>query len=130
MSSIANGVAQTILQQLGGRQFMAMTGAKGFVGSDAVLLFSIPKTERGINKVRVTLTPMDMYRVEFLRVNFKKATADVVEEHDGVYCDQLQTIFTAATGLRTQLHGARRPTYTGGDVCGCGRVAPCAFCIS
>lgn len=95
-------VANTILEQLGGRRFAAMVGAKNFVGSADALSFRLPSNfaKDGINAVRVTLTPADLYNVEFSRVRGTKITS--VAKDEGVYCDELQAIFLAATGLHTR----------------------------
>jgi hypothetical protein len=92
-------VPSTILSQLGGNKFIAMTGAKNFVGSETDLTFSVPA--KGINKIRIALDPSDTYTVEafYIRgVNFtKKASVS------DVYCDVLQGVFTKMTGLYTKL---------------------------
>lgn len=100
-------VAHTILQQLGGRRFVMMTGAKNFVGGNDTLTFMLPGTAHFVkNKaryVRISLTPADLYRVEFLRK--KRGTLDLVtiSEHDQVYAEDLQPLFTRETGLDTHL---------------------------
>ena len=96
-------VANTILQQLGGGRFIAMTGAKNFVGSDDSLQFALPggTFSNGINRVRVTLTPADDYRVTAMRVRGTKFA--VVDSSEGIYCDNLRDVFERMTGLRTSL---------------------------
>lgn len=95
-------VAKTILEQLGGRQFILMTGAKDFVWSEDTLMFRLPgPTMNGINKVVVRLTPMDVYHVTFGKV--RGADWEVVAEHEGVYCDMLVELFERETGLYTTL---------------------------
>lgn len=95
-------VANTILQQLGGQRFIAMTGARAFVGGDDFLSFSLPaKGLDGGNKVRVTLTPMDVYTVETFYVRGTKFQACSTEED--VYCDTLRAVFERLTGLRSSL---------------------------
>jgi len=95
-------VAKEILNQLGGNKFIAMTGAKNLVGGENCLQFSIGRgAKRGINKVRVELTSMDDYAVTFWKitgVDFKK-----VDEANGVFCDNLASIFTEKTGFETRL---------------------------
>lgn len=94
-------VAQTILAQLGGSRFTAMTGAKDFVGSDVALNFRFPKAKDGINRARVVLNPGDTYDVVFYRQRGTKlAMTDCI---CGVYADQLQETFTRYTGLDTHL---------------------------
>jgi hypothetical protein len=97
-------VAQTILSQLGGNRFTAMTGAKNFAGDDNSLTFRLPSNgfcKDSINCVKITLTPMDVYTMEFMRVRGVKVKK--VSTFDMVYCDQLQSIFSHATGLLTRL---------------------------
>jgi hypothetical protein len=98
-------VAQTILDQLGGRRFTVMTGARKFVGGDDYLTFRLPGAggycKDSINCVRITLTPMDDYTMEFMRIRGTKVKE--VRTAGGVYCNQLQTVFTDATGLATSL---------------------------
>lgn len=94
-------VANEIRRQLGGRLFSVMTGCKNFVGGDNYLLFSIPRNNSGANKCRITLNTMDTYDVEFLNANINRTV--VKKEFNDVYCDQLQEIFTEATGLYTRM---------------------------
>lgn len=113
----ATEIATTILNQLGGRKFLAMTGAKDPMASlpdldkpisddnPASLVFRLPGgggfCKDGINHVRVVYTQADDYNMTFSRIRGSKVTT--VKEHKGVYCDQLQAIFTEATGLATSL---------------------------
>ena len=115
-------IANTILAQLGGSRFIAMTGANTFIALDATegkpampehdcpavparlggLSFKIGRFA-GVKTthVRITLTPADLYNVEFLAIrgmNIKK-----VSECSGVYADMLREVFTDAIGLETSL---------------------------
>jgi hypothetical protein len=98
-------VAQTILAQLGGNKFIAMTGAKNFVGGDRVLNFTLPGgrgfCKEGINRVRIELTDMDDYTVTYMRVRGMKLKT--IEKSEGIYCDNLRSNFERVTGLRTSL---------------------------
>jgi hypothetical protein len=98
-------VAKIILEQLGGRKFIVMTGAKNFVGSSNSLSFKLPGgggfCNDGINYVNIELTSGDDYTVTFHRVRGMRNT--LVARHEGVYFDQLQSSFTNATGLATSL---------------------------
>lgn len=95
-------VGQTILQQLGGSRFAAMTGAKDFVGGDNALSFRLPGNSKdGANRVRVTLTAMDDYIVETFAVRGSKVTPKSYRE--GVYADTLRPVFESITGLVTSL---------------------------
>jgi hypothetical protein len=95
-----SNVAQTILAQLGGRKFIAMTGAKNLMAGDNSLQFAIP-TSNKINRVRITLTPADTYTVEFF--NVRGYEFKLLSTHDDVYCDQLADVFESSTGLVTTL---------------------------
>ena len=96
-------VAVTILDQLGGNRFIAMTGARNFLGGERELQFRIPLAlPHGINAVRVRLTSADLYDISFYRTG-PGLRLRTIREDEGIYYDQLQEVFTAATGLSTQL---------------------------
>ena len=94
-------VAKTILQQLGGNKFIAMTGAKNFGSSRNSLQFKIGRNSKSISHVIITLKSSDLYEMEFIRIRGVKRT--VVKKVKGVYADQLQTMFTKYTGMNTKL---------------------------
>src|SRR4051794_13969515 len=98
-------VAETILEQLGSRRFLAMTGAKSLVAGGRTLTFALPRgvARSGINKVRVTLDTSDTYTVEFCRMRPRTRTlllkilkngvdtnVVTVDSVSDVYNDQLQ----------------------------------------
>jgi hypothetical protein len=93
-------VANTILQQLGGRRFMVMTGSKHFVGSENSLSFKVGSNDKRVTHVRVTLLPSDTYKVEALKI--RNLVVTVADEADGIYCDVLADVFTRMTGLYTR----------------------------
>lgn len=95
-------VARTILEQLGGRRFIAMTGARCFVGARDSLQFRIGAGARdGINSIRVVLDPTDTYTVEAYRV--RGVDFELIAAESGVYADTLQETFTRLTGFDTHL---------------------------
>jgi hypothetical protein len=95
-------VPTEILRQMGGNRFIAMTGAKDFLGSKDSLMFELPRLAKNkANKVRVTLSENDTYRVEFFRM--KRFDFEKISEHSEVYCDMLTELFTNQTGLQTRL---------------------------
>ncbi len=97
--------ANTILAQLGGGKFLAMTGAKGLLALSAPngLQFKLPANfaRDGINSVRILLDPSDTYTVEFWKV--RGTSIKQISTLSDVYADQLQAVFTQATGLDTHL---------------------------
>lgn len=96
-------VAQTILDQLGGRMFCTMVGVKKASVQDNALAVTIPTgtTKNKANRFKVTLTPADEYVVEFYRVFGTKITP--ISTHDGVHAPELRGLFETETGLRTSL---------------------------
>ena len=98
-------VANIIYQQLGGGRFCVMTGAKQFMSLADGLQFSLPSrfAKEGINRVRVTLTPMDVYDVEFFKVGRQGMDVQSVAKEEGIYCDMLAERFSAVTGLSLSL---------------------------
>ena len=90
--------AVTLLEQLGGKRFIAMTGARNFFKGENSILFKLPKAQHGIRLVKIELTPADLYDMTFFTLSGK-----VVKKVDGIYDDQLQEIFTENTGLYTHL---------------------------
>jgi hypothetical protein len=100
-NTLTEGVAKEILAQLGGNKFVAMTGAKNLVDGGKFLAFKLPRAKDGINYVKITLTSMDLYDIEFGKIRANQY--NVVKKVDGIYNDQLQNIFTKVTGLYTRL---------------------------
>jgi len=99
-------VAKTILEQLGGNRFIAMTGAKNLLGAEDNLSFKLPANfaKDGINTVVITLDASDTYRLKFVKLGrAPKFSITLVKEYEGIYCDQLREIFEKTTGLRTSL---------------------------
>lgn len=99
-------IAKTILGQLGGRQFMVMTGARNCFATQDGLQFSLPsngrhpESNKTINRVRVDLTEMDDYTVSVHYV--RRLSVTDIDQREGVYCDNLQEVFTDLTGLLTR----------------------------
>lgn len=107
---MTNRVAQTILEQLGGNKFVAMTGSKNFCAHSEArefhklggLSFKIGSGARdGITHVRVFLMSNDTYTVEFLKIRGVKVKT--VAEVAMVYADNLRAVFTECTGFEVTL---------------------------
>ena len=99
-------VAKIIYQQLGGGRFAFMTGTKNFVAMKNGLCMSLTRNKTCANRLEITYDEgSDLYNMRFFRTAFyvkKVQTAEKdVEIFNGVYCDQLQDIFTQVTGLYT-----------------------------
>ena len=94
-------IAKTILQQLGGNKFIAMTGAKNLGFTNNGLQMKIGRNSKGITHVIISLKSTDTYDVEFIKM--RGVNRKVVKKLKGVYADQLGKIYTKFTGLRTRL---------------------------
>lgn len=95
-------IAETILQQLGGRRFIAMTGSSNFIDGGNYINMKLTKNACKAQYLRIELNSMDTYDMTFYRVD-KELNRTTVAECNGVYCDMLQDIFTQKTGLYTKL---------------------------
>lgn len=121
-------IANTILQQLGGKRFLLMTGAKQLVAIENGLRFRIGRNDSKANMVRIVLKADDTYKMEFIKIGNmvnsyaimakskdhddflrklkaaeKRAEPKVLEEYDGICCDQLEELFNDYTKLATRL---------------------------
>lgn len=98
MSARAQEIASTILSQMGGMgRIKAMTGAKNFVAHEDGVSFRIGRNSNGVNYVKVTLTPADLYDVEYGAIrghNYK-----VKAKSEGLYNDMLKRDFERNTGM-------------------------------
>lgn len=96
-------IANTILDQLGGNKFIAMTGANNLVAINKGLQFKLPANfaKNKINCVQVILDPSDTYTMKFIQL--KKYDVKVLIKIEGVFFDQLQEFFKEKTGLDTRL---------------------------
>jgi hypothetical protein len=96
-------IAQTIVNQLGGRRFMMMTGVKKFgMNSKGGIEFKIGRNATSCNHVSIDYNfGKDLYEVTFGRIRAGKYT--VMKKLEEVYFDELQERFTEFTGLYTRL---------------------------
>ena len=93
---------ETILRQLGGNKFIAMTGAKNLgTSTKKDLSFSIGRNAKKVTHVHIKLTSMDLYDVEF--INMRGAKRKVIKKVKGVYGDMLPKIFKKYTGMNVRL---------------------------
>lgn len=101
---MSNHIAQTIMQQLGGNRFAAITGAHSWASGERSLSFRVPKAKNNIRGVVIELNGRDLYDMRFVASRIKP-TIEVynVAEYSDVYDSQLQEIFTKETGLITHL---------------------------
>lgn len=108
-------IANTILQQLGGGGFLAMTGAKNLVADGYTLRMTLPKNHSKANRLEITLNGLDLYDMRFYRYTAPRwvtrngecrtypEKVTEVKTYNDVYCDQLQELFTEVTWMYTHL---------------------------
>jgi hypothetical protein len=107
--------SQILIEQLGGRKFIAMTGTKGFLRGEVSetnpkpwLRMDLSKNKSGATRLKITLEANDTYTMYFYKMTLGQSTnweAKISKEQtfEGVYEDMLQDIFTEITGLYTKL---------------------------
>ena len=95
-------VAKTILEQLGGNKFVAMTGAKNFGGTEDSLSMRIGRNSSNSNYLKITLNMMDLYDMEFCKLT-RMGEKKSVKEYNNIYNDMMTDIFTKHTGMYTSL---------------------------
>lgn len=103
-------VPTTIYEQLGGRKFATMTGARNFAFSENSLQFDLPKDGqyhflpiRRVARVVIRLEN-DLYTVVYYRRTRKVyAPFEELRQVGGLFHDQLCENFKHVTGLDTSL---------------------------
>ena len=100
-------IAKTILEQIGGRRFAAMTGSKDFIDMGNGLRMSLARNKTSANRLDIIYDGgADLYNLRFYRRTFSKKTFESrtkdIETHEGIYCDMLEEMFTMVTGLYTR----------------------------
>lgn len=101
-------IAKTILQQIGGRRFSAMTGSKNFIDLGNSLLMNLSRNKTQANRLEIILDEgTDTYIMRFYKHSVSKQTFEIttkeIRKIDMVYCDMLEETFTLVTGLYTRL---------------------------
>lgn len=106
-------IASTILEQLGGNKFLAMTGARDLIADGNTLRMTLPKNMSKANRLSITLDADDTYTVRFYRftagrfnpktLKFTEEKVQEVKTSHGIYWDMLQDLFTSVTGMYTHL---------------------------
>ena len=105
-SNTQKQIAGTILQQLGGNRFIAMTGAKQFACGEndkghVYIVFKIGRNSNRVNYVKITLNGSDLYDTEYSWVTIRDIK--VKSESSNIYNDMLRDDFERATGMYTSL---------------------------
>ena len=118
-SETAKEISMTILQQLGGRHFLVMTGSKNLVYGTSedhqdFLRMTLHKNASKANRLTIYYNAgTDEYNMIFEKITlprwlpkqykYSEYKQETVRAFNGVYFDQLQEFFTETTGLYTRL---------------------------
>ena len=104
--------AYTILLQLGGRRFLAMTGADQLMAAGRTasnpnpwLRLNLRRNQARVNRLKITLMPSDTYKVEFYYQELIDWVPVIThaQTFEMVYGDDLPALFTSVTGYDTHL---------------------------
>ena len=96
-------VANTILAQLGGGRFLAMTGAHSLAAGPDSLSFKLGRNPGGVSAVVVQLMDDDTYDVRtYARKPFPECIRLLTWEK-GIYADGLAGLVASETGLALSL---------------------------
>lgn len=110
-------IAATILEQLGGRRFMMMTGIKEFCTMNGNnLCMRLGRNMSKANQLRIEYDyGKDLYTMRFIRYTapgitvktgkaiFREEKISEVRVFEDVFCDQLEELFREVTGLETRM---------------------------
>jgi len=91
---MSNPIAWEILSQLGGNQFIAMTGSYCMGSLANGLIMKLRKNKLNATFLTIQLNSLDLYNMKFY--SYEGKTLSFIEN---VYFDQLQEIFTDQTGM-------------------------------
>lgn len=92
-----------ILSQLGGYEFIIMTGSKNIAYYGMALTMSLSKNKSKASHLKIEYDyNSDLYIVSFLKITLKKGI-EILNKIDGVYSDMLIRIFEEETGLDTRI---------------------------
>ena len=104
--------AYTILLQLGGRRFLAMTGADRLMAAGRTasnpnpwLRMDLRRNQAQVNRLKISLMPTDTYTVEFYHQKLVDWVPVITNQQtfEMVYGEDLPTLFTSVTGYDTHL---------------------------
>jgi hypothetical protein len=97
-----NAIAKTILEQLGGNRFLAMTGAHSLTFEASSLTFKLPTISK-VWAVKIELEPSDTYTVTAYKRRRAPVYFEALEPVGDVYAENLAAVFKSLTGLDTHL---------------------------
>jgi hypothetical protein len=104
-------IANEILNQLGGRKFLVMTGSKNLFFDNnengVSLRMDLTRNNANVNRLKITLNANDTYTMEFYKMVINRKNFEIKisneERIENVYNEMLQSVFTDKTGLLTKV---------------------------
>lgn len=109
----AKQISSTILEQLGGNKFCAMTGAKNFLFAEITetnnrvwLRMDLGRNAGKVNRLKIYYNSDDTYSMHFYNQQIRNYTEVKISnetQFENVYSDQLRELFTQVTGMHTSL---------------------------
>lgn len=97
---MGNKVATIIRDQLG-HKTLYMIGAKNLLATENSLSFKIMRNAKGVSHVKITLTSMDEYDMQFL--SCRAGNVKIKSEVKGRHFNELHETIESNTGLYTKL---------------------------
>ena len=88
-------VYETILQQLGGNMFIAMTGARLF--HDGEKFIAKIKGSKQYNHIEISLNSLDLYDIRFVKIGQYEVKKD--ETFNNIYFDGMKSLIEQETNL-------------------------------
>ncbi len=106
LKTVNNGIINTMVSQLGGNRFFAMTGSKpqykDISNHNPHIALKLARNGSKANYLKIHYkSGSDLYRMEFIRMT--RTRNETIKEYDGIYGDQLSELFTEYTGLYAHL---------------------------
>lgn len=97
-------IAKTIYHQFGGSKMVAMVNMRDLCAVESGLKFTFSGCRKA-NKCIVTLNTIDLYDVVFYKANVRNVENPCPEvgRFEGLYFDNLNSVFEEFTGLATHL---------------------------
>ena len=97
-------IAKTILQQIGGKRFTAMTGSRDFIDMGNGLRMSLARNKTSANRLDIIYDEgADLYNMRFYRRTFSKKTFECktkdIAVHEGIYFDMLEEMFFLSVSM-------------------------------
>lgn len=95
---------EIILQQLGGRKFIAMTGATVMRDGDNKLIAKI-KGSKKYNHIEISHNSLDLYDIRFVKIGGVKTMYAIKKDEtfNNIYAEDMVNLIESETGLYLSL---------------------------